>query len=98
MAVNFRIRRRTMTDAIRDLVAESKYGSLKIFVKEKGCPLCDALKPLIPPIAKVYDVETADGLAEATFYGIMSVPAIVENGELKAVGQEAIEYLRNKEF
>ncbi len=61
---------------------------IKVITK-KDCPKCPLAKELgnklkADNIAAVeyYDTETADGLAEAAFHNIMSLPAIiVENNE-----------------
>ncbi len=65
-------------------------GIVKIFYKD-DCPMCPVAKKLgeslreknIPVMA--YNVETADGLAEASFYSIMALPTVLvedamENG------------------
>lgn len=65
-------------------------GTVKIFYKD-DCPMCPVAKKLHQNLKEKnvnvigYDVETADGLAEASFYSVMSLPTIVvedhmENG------------------
>jgi hypothetical protein len=65
-------------------------GTVKIFYKD-DCVVCPLAKKLGENLreknVKVvnYDVETADGLAEASFYSVMALPTIVvedrmENG------------------
>ena len=55
----------------------------KIFIKEKGCPKCHKVLKDSKVLKdkevefQVYDVDTVDGLAEASYYGVMSTPAIV---------------------
>lgn len=57
-------------------------GSVKIFLKAK-CPKCPAVKEMgmtlkqegIP--VNQYDLDTLDGLAEASFYSILSTPSII---------------------
>ncbi len=57
-------------------------GSVKIFLKAK-CPKCPAVKEIgmtlkqegIP--VNQYDLDTLDGLAEASFYSILSTPSII---------------------
>lgn len=60
---------------------------VKIFYKD-GCPLCPAAKELGKNLiskkvsCEFFDVETVEGLAEASFYGIQTVPSIIiEEGE-----------------
>jgi glutaredoxin len=50
----------------------------KLFVRE-NCPKCPAAKALASRAENVeyYDVDNVDGLAEASFYGVMSTPSIV---------------------
>jgi glutaredoxin len=65
-------------------------GTVKIFYKN-DCPMCPMAKKLQQNLTENnvnvigYDVETADGLAEASFYSVMSLPTVViedamENG------------------
>jgi hypothetical protein len=57
-------------------------GSVKIFVKAK-CPKCPAAKEIATSLIKEgvpvthYDLDTLDGLAEASFYSILSTPSII---------------------
>jgi len=62
-------------------------GLVKIFTKAK-CPKCPAAKEIGAALKKEgvsvchYDLDTVDGLAEASFYAILSTPSIViEDGE-----------------
>ena len=66
-------------------------GSVKIFIKAK-CPKCPAVKEIgttlkgegVPVFH--YDLDTIDGLAEASFYSILSTPSIIiEDEEEKEV-------------
>lgn len=68
-------------------------GVVKIFYKD-DCPKCPLAKNLrdrleeknIP--VQAYNVGTADGLAEASFYSIMSLPTVlVEDGLENGVGE-----------
>jgi len=66
-------------------------GSIKIFTKAK-CPRCPAVKEMGKELKKEgvpvlsYDLDTIDGLAEASFYSILSTPSIViEDEEEKEV-------------
>jgi len=66
-------------------------GLVKIFTKAK-CPKCPAAKEIGAELKKEgipvhqYDLDTIDGLAEASFYGILSTPSIlIEDGEEKEV-------------
>jgi thiol-disulfide isomerase/thioredoxin len=65
-------------------------GVVKIFYKD-DCPKCPLAKQLRDNLKKKnvqvldYNVGTADGLAEASFYSVMSLPTVVvedamENG------------------
>ncbi len=66
-------------------------GSIKIFTKSK-CPRCPAVKEIGKELKKKgfdvfqYDLDTVDGLAEASFYSILSTPSlIIEDEEDKEV-------------
>ncbi len=66
-------------------------GSLKIFTKAK-CPKCPAAKEIGVELRKEgvpvyhYDLDTIEGLAEASFYSILSTPSLViEDGEEKEI-------------
>ncbi len=65
-------------------------GVVKIFYKD-DCPKCPLAKDLRDKLKEknvnvvAYNVGTADGLAEASFYSVMSLPTVVvedtmENG------------------
>jgi protein-disulfide isomerase len=53
-----------------------------IFIKQ-DCPRCPAAKVLGErlrekgQVVHQFDVDIADGLAEASFYGVMSTPAVI---------------------
>jgi hypothetical protein len=57
-------------------------GSVKIFVKAK-CPKCPAAKEIETTLKEEgipvlhYDLDTIDGLAEASYYSILSTPSII---------------------
>jgi glutaredoxin len=61
-------------------------GSIKIFTKSK-CPRCPAVKEIgrelrekgIPVLH--YDLDTVDGLAEASFYSVLSAPSLIIEDE-----------------
>ncbi len=61
-------------------------GSIKIFTKAK-CPKCPAVKEIGAKLKKEgvpvlhYDLDTTDGLAEASFYSILSTPSLVIEDE-----------------
>jgi len=61
-------------------------GSIKIFTKAK-CPKCHAVKEIGTKLKKEgvpvldYDLDTIDGLAEASFYSILSTPSLVVEDE-----------------
>jgi len=66
-------------------------GLIKIFTKAK-CPKCPAVKKIGMELKKEgvsvlnFDLDTMDGLAEASFYSILSTPSIViEDEEEKEV-------------
>jgi glutaredoxin len=68
-------------------------GSIKIFTKAK-CPKCPAVKEMGMELKKEgvsvlnYDLDTIDGLAEASFYSVLSTPSVIiedeEERELKS--------------
>lgn len=53
-----------------------------MFVKE-GCPSCPAAREVAGQFnfAKVYDLDDPDGLAEASFYSVLSTPSFVLVGD-----------------
>ena len=61
-------------------------GSIKIFTKSK-CPRCPAVKEIGRELREKgisvlnYDLDTADGLAEASFYCVLSVPSLIIEDE-----------------
>lgn len=61
---------------------------IKIFVKAK-CPKCPAAKEIGLELKKEglpvlhYDLDTIDGLAEASFYSILSTPSVIIEDELE---------------
>jgi thiol-disulfide isomerase/thioredoxin len=66
-------------------------GSVKIFIKAK-CPKCPAVKEIGTELKKEgvnvfhYDLDTIDGLAEASYYSVLSTPSIIiEDEEEKEV-------------
>ena len=68
-------------------------GIVKIFYKD-DCAICPQAKKLGETLRKKnvdvvdYNVETADGLAEASFYSVMALPTIVvEDGSENGVGE-----------
>lgn len=58
---------------------------VKIFVKD-NCPKCPMAKKLFEDLkaqnvdAASYNVETAEGLGEASFYQVMSTPSVIVEG------------------
>jgi hypothetical protein len=56
--------------------------TIKLFVKE-GCGLCPSAKEVGSRLTqeglqvRCYDLDTADGLAEASYYGILSTPTMI---------------------
>ncbi len=63
---------------------------IKIFVKAK-CPKCPAVKEIGMELKKEgvpvshYDLDTIDGLAEASFYSILSTPSLIIEDEEERV-------------
>lgn len=61
-------------------------GLIKIFTKAK-CPKCPAVKEIGSELKKEglpvfsYDLDTFEGLAEASFYSILSTPSILIEDE-----------------
>ena len=61
-------------------------GHIKIFVKAK-CPKCPAAKEIGMELKREglpvshYDLDTIDGLAEASFYSILSTPSFIIEDE-----------------
>lgn len=61
-------------------------GLIKIFTKAK-CPKCPAAKEMGKELKKEgvqvfqYDVDTLDGLAEASFYSVLSTPSVIIEDE-----------------
>jgi glutaredoxin len=59
---------------------------IKIFTKAK-CPKCPAAKEIGTELKKEgvqvsnYDLDTIDGLAEASFYSILSTPSVIIEDE-----------------
>lgn len=51
---------------------------VKLFVKD-GCPRCPQAKHVCEGISglEVFDVGEIDGLAEASFYGVMATPSVL---------------------
>jgi glutaredoxin len=63
-------------------------GIVKIFYKD-DCPMCPSAKNLQKNLkennvgVESYNVGTAEGLAEATFYGVMALPAVIIEDEME---------------
>lgn len=61
-----------------------------IKVYGSGCPTCHRLKTLVETIVKenniVAEVQYSDDFSEMAKFGILSVPAIVIDGQLKSSG------------
>jgi len=51
---------------------------LKVFVKE-DCPNCPAAKEVANqfPFSRLFDLDDADGLAEAAFHSVLCTPSMV---------------------
>lgn len=64
--------------------------NIKLFVKD-DCPRCPAAKNACEGIdgVQVYDVGDIDGLAEASFYGILATPSVLV---LDADGRELVSW------
>lgn len=61
-------------------------GTVKVFFKS-DCPMCPGAKKLSASLKAKnvnvvdYNVDTPEGLAEASFYSILSLPAVVVEDE-----------------
>ncbi len=61
-------------------------GTIKIFTKAK-CPKCPAVQRIGIELKKEgipvfsYDLDTIDGLAEASFYSVLSTPSLIIEDE-----------------
>ncbi len=61
-------------------------GHIKIFVKAK-CPKCPAAKEIGMELKKEglpvfhYDLDTIDGLAEASYHSVLSTPSLIIEDE-----------------
>jgi len=72
-------------------------GSIKIFTKAH-CPKCPAVKEIGTVLKKEgvhvlnYDLDTIDGLAEASFYSILSTPSLVieDEGEREVISWRGV--------
>jgi small redox-active disulfide protein 2 len=75
---------------IGDSFTEPNSSGVEIKVLGPGCPQCDRLeKDLIGLVAELKvdaDLEHIRDIAEIGNYGVMGSPALVINGEVKAVG------------
>jgi len=51
---------------------------VKLFVRD-DCPRCPAAKKAVEGLqnVSVYDVDSIDGLAEASFHGVLSTPSVL---------------------
>lgn len=51
---------------------------VKLFVSD-DCPRCPAAKRACEGIdnLRIYDIQSIDGLAEASFYGVMATPSVL---------------------
>ena len=69
-----------------DGLKEEGMGSLKIFTQAK-CPKCPGVKEMGMELKKEgvpvlhYDLDTIEGLAEASFYSILSTPSLIIEDE-----------------
>lgn len=56
----------------------------KIFIRRAGCSKCHEVLKWCKTFKnkgvqfELYDLDTTDGLGEASYYGVMSVPTIIE--------------------
>ncbi|HEY3318713.1 MAG TPA: thioredoxin family protein [Coriobacteriia bacterium] len=63
--------------------------TIKLFVKD-DCPRCPAAKRACEGIdVEVYDVGQIDGLAEASFYGVLATPSVLV---LDSLGHEIVSW------
>jgi len=79
--------------------------TLKVFTKP-DCPRCPAAKNLIKKISEkvdgevkieFYDTNTPEGLGEATFYQVMSVPTLLLFGVNKTLIKTWVETPKEEE-
>jgi hypothetical protein len=71
--------------------------SVKIFIKAK-CPKCPAVKEIGMNLKEEgfpvyhYDLDTIDGLAEASYYSILSTPSIIieDDQEREVIGWRGV--------
>lgn len=74
----------------KPLAAEKTSGVLEIKVLGQGCPRCDQLErdviKIVSDMNLVADIEHVRDLKEIAQYGVMGSPALVINGQVKAVG------------
>lgn len=71
--------------------------SIKIFTKTH-CPKCSAVKEIGTVLKKegvpvwTYDLDTIEGLAEASFYSILSTPSLVieDEGEKEVISWRGV--------
>ncbi len=67
--------------------------TVKLFTKQQ-CPRCPQAKQLCSGLEQdacsvvSYDVETADGLAEAAFFGVQATPTIIVEDDAENVVAE----------
>jgi glutaredoxin len=52
--------------------------TIKLFVK-RDCPRCPAAKKAVEGVegVEIYSVDEVDGLAEASFYGVLATPTVL---------------------
>ena len=74
---------------------------LKIFVRSNNCPKCYEVLRCYKVLREkgvefeVYDIDTLDGLTEASSYGVVSIPTILEVNEQ---GEKINSFLKLEDF
>ena len=74
---------------------------VKVFIRKTGCPKCHKVLKDSKVLKdkgvefQIYDIDTVDGLAEASYYGVMSTPAIVR---VNKQGEEVSRHVDLEDF
>ena len=60
---------------------------LKIFIRKTGCSKCHEVLKWCKSFEEkgmrfeLYDLDTVDGLTESSYYGVLSIPTIIETDQ-----------------
>ena len=74
---------------------------VKVFIRKTGCHKCHKVLKDSKVLKdkgvefQIYDIDTVDGLAEASYYGVMSTPAIVR---VNKQGEEVSRHVDLEDF